>query len=184
MSLALPPIAIQKVVAANPTIMVQIREMKASDWDEVAQIYADGIATGYATFEQTIPTYESWDKAHLTECRLVAEEEGSILGWAALSPVSSRCVYGGVGEVSVYVGDQCRGKGVGKSLMEQLILESEKAGFWTIQSGIFPENQASIKLHEKVGFRFIGKRERVGKIHGQWKDNLLFEKRSITIGID
>ena len=99
-------------------------------------------------------------------------------------PVSSRCVYGGVGEVSVYISDKSRGKGVGKLLMQHLIEESEKAGYWTIQSGIFPENMASIKLHEKVGFRYIGKRERVGKIHGVWKDNLLFEKRSPTIGTD
>lgn len=161
-----------------------IRSMQISDWDEVAQIYAEGIQTGFATFEQQVPTYESWDKAHIESCRLVAEEGGKILGWAALSPVSSRCVYGGVGEVSVYIGEKSRGKGVGKALLTQLVKESEDAGFWTIQSGIFPENDASIALHEKVGFRFIGKRERVAKIHGIWKDNFLFEKRSNTIGID
>jgi phosphinothricin acetyltransferase len=114
----------------------------------------------------------------------VAEEAGEILGWVALSPVSSRCVYGGVAEVSVYIATKNRGKGVGKLLMEHLILESEKAGYWTLQSGIFPENLGSIKLHEKVGFRYIGKRERVGKIKGLWKDNLLFEKRSQIVGID
>nr|WP_299382738.1 GNAT family N-acetyltransferase [Allomuricauda sp.] len=160
-----------------------VREMKPSDWEQVAQIYAEGMRTGFATFEQSVPSYEQWDKAHITSCRLVALEANNILGWAALSPVSSRCVYGGVGEVSVYVSSSSRGKGVGKKLLEQLILESEKAGFWTIQSGIFPENEASIQLHQKVGFRFIGKRERIGKLDGVWKDNLLFEKRSQNIGI-
>ncbi len=161
-----------------------IRSMQASDWEQVHQIYTEGIATGIATFETTAPNYERWDKAHISSCRLVVEEDGVILGWAALSPVSSRCVYGGVGEVSVYIGANSRGKGVGKLLLEKLIKESENAGFWTIQSGVFPENKASIKLHEKVGFRYIGKRERVGKIQGVWKDNLLFEKRSRTVGID
>ncbi|RDY60134.1 GNAT family N-acetyltransferase [Flagellimonas nanhaiensis] len=163
---------------------MKVRAMTPQDWEQVSQIYKEGISTGIATFELNVPSYESWDQAHLEKCRLIAEEEGNILGWAALSPVSSRCVYGGVGEVSVYVASKSRGKGVGKLLMERLIEESEEAGLWTIQSGIFPENQASVKLHEKVGFRYIGKRERVGKIHGVWKDNLLFEKRSKKIGID
>lgn len=161
-----------------------IRNMKPSDWEEVARIYLEGIVTGFATFETKAPTYENWDKAHTKECRLVAENDAGIMGWAALSPVSSRCVYGGVGEVSVYISEKSRGMGVGKLLMLHLIDESEKAGFWTIQSGIFPENTSSIKLHEKAGFRYIGKRERVGKIHGVWKDNLLFEKRSSKVGID
>ncbi len=161
-----------------------IRDMKPSDWEEVARIYLEGIATGFATFETKAPTYEHWDKAHTKECRLIAENDGETMGWAALSPVSSRCVYGGVGEVSVYISDKSRGKGVGKLLMRHLIDKSENAGFWTIQSGIFPENMGSIKLHEKMGFRYIGKRERVGKIHGVWKDNLLFEKRSSKVGID
>ncbi|WP_375323351.1 GNAT family N-acetyltransferase [Flagellimonas sp. GZD32] len=161
-----------------------IRTMIAEDWDSVSKIYAEGIATGYATFETHTPTFEQWDKAHISNCRFVAEQNGEIMGWAALSPVSSRCVYGGVGEVSVYIAAKSRGMGVGKMLMQQLIEESEKAGYWTLQSGVFPENEASINLHEKVGFRFIGKRERVGKIHGVWKDNLLFEKRSDKVGVD
>lgn len=161
-----------------------IRSMKSSDWKEVARIYEEGFQTGFATFEQQVPTYESWDQAHVKSCRLVAEEDHTILGWAALSPVSSRCVYGGVGEVSIYISTDCRGKGVGKALLKTLISESEDAGFWTIQSGIFPENEASIGLHEKVGFRYIGKRERVGKINGVWKDNLLFEKRSDSVGVE
>ncbi len=160
-----------------------IRSMKTSDWEQVKQIYTEGIATGFATFETKPPTYEAWDRSHISSCRLVAEENDRVLGWAALSPVSSRCVYGGVAEVSVYIGSNSRGKGVGKQLMEQLISESEEAGFWTLQSGIFPENKASVKLHETVGFRYIGKRERVGKIHGEWKDNLLFERRSNKVGI-
>lgn len=164
---------------------MEIRAMQTSDWEQVSQIYAQGVATGFATFEQDIPSFQSWDQAHIDQCRLVAAEEaGKILGWAALSAVSSRCVYGGVGEVSVYIASDSRGKGVGKLLLQRLIEESEKAGFWTLQSGIFPENKASIHLHEKVGFRYIGKRERVGKINGSWKDNLLFEKRSNIVGID
>lgn len=163
---------------------MQLRSMTALDWPEVARIYEEGIATGHATFESSVPNYESWNNAHLETCRLVAEEGDKLLGWAALSPVSSRCVYGGVGEVSVYIGRNARGQGVGKALLERLISESEKAGYWTLQSGIFPENIPSIKLHEKCGFRFIGKRERVGKtLSGEWKDNLLFEKRSKIVGL-
>ena len=158
--------------------------MGASDWESVAEIYKEGIATGYATFETSTPTYDDWDKNHLRSCRLVAEREGKIAGWVALSPVSSRCVYGGVGEVSVYVGMDYHGSGIGEMLMKHLILESEKAGLWTLQSGMFPENTASIKLHEKVGFRKIGYREKVGKLHGVWKDNLIYERRSQKVGRD
>jgi len=158
--------------------------MTPSDWESVARIYAEGMATGVATFEQEVPSWESWNANHLSACRIVAAEQDRILGWAALSPVSSRCVYGGVAEVSVYVGSNARGRGVGMALMQQLISESESAGLWTLQSGIFPENIASIVLHEKVGFRKIGVRERVGKLDDQWKDNVLFERRSQTIGID
>ena len=164
--------------------VMKVRTMLDSDWNSVSQIYAEGISTGFATFETTVPDYKSWDNAHIATCRIVAEKNGKILGWAALSPVSSRCVYGGIGEVSVYIAADSRGKGVGKALLYKLIEESETAGYWTIQSGIFPENKASIKLHEKVGFRFIGKREKVGKTQeGIWKDNLLFEKRSRKIGV-
>ncbi|MFH6602693.1 GNAT family N-acetyltransferase [Maribacter algicola] len=162
---------------------MRIREMMASDWDAVSRIYADGIATGFATFEKDIPDYGSWDTNHMKSCRLVAIKEDKILGWAALSPVSSRCVYGGVGEVSVYIEKDSRRMGVGELLMESLIRESEKEGLWTLQSGIFPENKGSIRLHEKVGFRYIGKRERVGNLDGVWKDNLLYERRSTIVGI-
>ena len=166
------------------TVAIKIRKMSASDWDAVSRIYAEGIATGFATFETNTPAFEAWDAAHMRTCRIVATENDKVLGWAALSPVSSRCVYGGVAEVSVYVGNNSRGKGVGKLLMETLIKESEAEGLWTIQSGIFPENKASIKLHEQIGFRFIGKREKVGKLAGEWKDNVLYERRSKVVGID
>lgn len=156
--------------------------MLASDWPVVSDIYKQGIATGYATFETSVPAFDIWDKNHLKSCRLVALRTGHLAGWAALSPVSSRCVYGGVGEVSVYVGAEYQGLGIGKLLMQHLIVESEKEGLWTLQSGIFPENTGSIKLHEKVGFRKIGYREKVGKLHGEWKDNLLFERRSAITG--
>jgi phosphinothricin acetyltransferase len=169
------------VVAKN--VFMYIRLMLSKDWDTVSKIYAQGIATGMATFETESPSYNSWDTAHLKACRLVAEDY-DVLGWAALSPVSSRCVYGGVAEVSVYVDEKARGKGIGKALLQRLIQTSEEAGFWMLQSSIFPENKASIKLHEKVGFRFLGKRELVGKTKdGIWKDNLLFEKRSKVVGI-
>ena len=158
--------------------------MQKADWPAVSDIYIQGIATGYATFETDVPSFEEWDQNHLSSCRLIAERSGKIAGWAALSPVSGRCVYGGVGEVSVYVSSEYHGLGIGKVLMKHLILESEKAGLWTLQSGIFPENVGSIKLHEKVGFRKIGYREKVGKLHGEWKDNLIFERRSKVVGLD
>jgi len=157
--------------------------MTGSDWSAISRIYAEGIATGFATFETEIPNYETWDTAHMETCRIVALENKNILGWAALSPVSTRCVYGGVAEVSVYVGKKARGQGVGKLLMKTLIDKSEKDGIWTLQSGIFPENKGSIKLHEQMGFRYIGKRERVGKLNEVWKDNLLFERRSEVVGV-
>lgn len=163
---------------------MQIRDMLPKDWPSVSRIYAEGISTGYATFENSVPDFKTWDDAHEKTCRLVAETNSKIIGWAALSAVSSRCVYGGVGEVSIYITKDARGLGTGTALLNKLITESEKAGYWTLQSGIFPENTASIKLHEKLGFRPIGKRERIGKTQkGVWKDNLLFEKRSITIGL-
>ncbi|WP_223198072.1 GNAT family N-acetyltransferase [Maribacter arenosus] len=165
------------------TLHIMTRPMISEDWEAVASIYAEGIATGLATFEKQVPTFEVWDKAHLKWCRIVAVDKNIILGWAALSPVSGRCVYGGVAEVSVYVGQAYNRKGVGKVLMKELISQSEKNGFWTLQSGVFPENVGSIALHKKVGFRYIGTRERVGQLDGIWKDNLLFERRSKIVGI-
>lgn len=163
---------------------LQLRPMKDLDWPSVSRIYAEGIATGYATFEKEVPAFESWNKNHLSSCRIVAEKDKVLLGWAALSPVSSRCVYGGVAEVSIYIGNDFRGLGVGKRLLNELIFQSEAAGLWTLQAGIFPENEGSIKLHEKLGFRRIGYRERVGKLDGMWKDNVIFERRSKIVGND
>ncbi len=158
--------------------------MSPEDWPVVSRIYREGIATGFATFEKEVPSYENWDKAHLKDCRLVGLDADNITGWAALSPVSSRCVYGGVAEVSVYIGKEHWGLGIGKKLLSSLIDASEQAGYWTLQSGIFPENKGSIKIHEQCGFRLIGCRERVGKLDGVWQDNLIFERRSSTVGID
>ena len=162
--------------------MFEIRQMRSSDLSAVAEIYKEGIATGMATFETEIPSWKQWDENHIDSCRLVATNQGQILGWAALSGVSSRCVYGGVAEVSVYVAAMARGNKVGEQLLKKLITDSEKQGYWTLQSGIFPENFASIKLHEKLGFRKIGYRERIAQLSGVWKDNILMEKRSETIG--
>lgn len=163
---------------------VLIRPMLAKDWEAVAKIYEEGIATGVATFETKVPTFEAWDKAHMATCRFVAISSDTIVGWVALSPVSSRCVYGGVAEISVYISSDSRGKGIGKLLLEQLIVASEKEGIWTLQSGVFPTNIGSIKVHEAAGFRSIGKRERIGKLNGYWIDNLLFERRSKVVGVD
>ena len=157
--------------------------MLPGDWPEVARIYSEGIATGYATFETHIPAWKDWDLNHLPFGRLVSAEAEAILGWAALSPVSGRCVYGGVAEVSIYVGREARGQGLGRALLSTLIEESEKSGIWTLQSGIFPENLTSIRLHENLGFRRIGTRERIGCLNGVWKDNVLFERRSRRVGI-
>lgn len=159
-----------------------LRPMQRSDWERVSAIYAQGIATGMATFQQAVPNYETWNRAHLQKCRLVVEQGHLLLGWAALSSVSSREVYRGVAEVSIYVKAENRGCGVGQLLLQGLISCSEEAGFWTLQSAIFPENRGSIKLHEKMGFRKVGQRERIGQLNGDWKDNLLFERRSGTVG--
>ena len=158
--------------------------MKPPDWEAVKQIYEEGIATGNATFQQSAPTWDEWNNSHLQHSRIVAKEGDEIVGWAALTPVSGRCVYAGVAEVSVYVSHKARGKGVGKQLLQKLIDESEVNGIWTIQAGIFRENTASIKIHEANGFRIYGTRERIGKMNGVWRDNLQLERRSKTVGID
>lgn len=157
---------------------MNVRPMTKKDWKAVANIYEAGIATGNATFETTAPSWETWNKNHLASCRFVAEQDETIAGWVALSPVSSRCVYGGVAEVSVYISPDFRKKGVGKLLMQLLISASEEAGFWTLQAAMFPENKGSIALHLKMGFRKIGVREKIGKMNGVWRDNLLMERRS------
>jgi L-amino acid N-acyltransferase YncA len=155
-----------------------IRAMQDADWPSVKAIYEEGIATGHATFEKNAPSRELWDTSHLRDCRLVYEEAGQVLGFAALSPVSDRCVYGGVAEVMVYVAAAARGKGVGKALLAALAEASEAKGLWTLQAGIFPENKVSVALHEKCGYRIVGVREKLGQMDGVWRDVLLLERRS------
>jgi phosphinothricin acetyltransferase len=160
---------------------VAIEQLQPEHWPEVARIYAEGIATGQATFETDVPSWEQWDAAHLAEHRFVALDRGEVVGWAAVSGVSERCVYAGVVENSVYVAAAARGHGVGRALLERLIESTEAAGIWTIQSGIFPENVASLRLHESVGFQVVGKRERIGRLDGVWRDVLFIERRSPRI---
>ena len=158
--------------------------MQPLDWEAVKEIYEEGIATGNATFQQSAPQWEEWNNSHLPHSRMVAKEEDTIVGWAALTPVSGRCVYAGVAEVSVYVSDKARGKGLGKQLLQKLVEESEANNIWTLQAGIFPENTASLKIHEACGFRKLGTRERIGKMNGVWRDTILLERRSKTIGVN
>ncbi len=172
--------------AARQTAIVvsmKLIEISEENFSEVARIYGEGLQTGTATFETTIPKWEKWDAGHLSFGRILASEENKPLGWVALSPVSSRCVYGGVAEVSVYVSEAARGEGVGEFLLKKLIEISEANNIWTLQSGIFRDNVASHKLHIKCGFREIGYKERVGQLKGVWKDNVLLERRSKTVGI-
>jgi len=154
-----------------------IDQMTPNDWEQVRSIYLEGIRTGNATFETDAPSWEKWDEGHLLFARLVMRDEEVVLGWAALSPVSKRVVYRGVVEVTVYVAESARGKGIGRALLEALIAESEKNGIWTLQASIFPENTASIELHLKCGFREVGRRDRIAMLNGVWRDTLLFERR-------
>jgi L-amino acid N-acyltransferase YncA len=157
-----------------------VRDLRPEDWPQVASIYEDGIRTGNATFESGVPSWEDWDAGHM-EHRLVAELDGEVAGCAALSATSDRCCYRGVAENSVYVAAWARGRGVGRTLLEELIARSEAAGIWTLQAGIFPENQASLRLHLVCGFRLVGVRERLGEIGGRWRDVLLLERRSAAL---
>jgi L-amino acid N-acyltransferase YncA len=160
---------------------VQLAAMRADDWPAVRKIYAEGIATGNATFETEAPSFERWDASHLTAHRLVAWVEGAIVGWAALAPVSERCVYRGVAENSVYVAASARGLGIGYRLLDALVAAAEDDGIWTIQTGVFPENTASLALHGHCGFRVVGRRERLGVLHGIWRDVIFLERRSSVI---
>lgn len=162
---------------------VTISEMGVGDWYEVKAIYVEGIATGHATFETDVPQWEEWDSNHLQACRLVARTGGEVAGWAALSGVSNRCVYGGVAEVSVYVAEAARYQGLGTRLLQNLVQASEREGIWTLQAGIFPENEASIVLHINCGFRIVGHRQQIGQMHGIWRDVILMERRSKVTGI-
>jgi L-amino acid N-acyltransferase YncA len=158
-----------------------VRDLRDDDWPAVRAIYEDGIRSGHATFETEPPTWERWDAAH-RDVRLVAERDGRVVGWAALSPVSSRCCYEGVGEVSVYVAEEARGAGLGRVLLDELVRRSEQAGYWTLNAGVFPENEASLRLHRACGFREVGIRERLGRLHGVWRDVVLLERRSAEVG--
>ena len=163
---------------------LKIEVMAPGDWEEVRRIYLEGIATGDATFETNAPEWEQWDGAHLPCARLVARTSDGLLGWAALSAVSQRCVYGGVAEVSVYVAAAGRGMGAGRRLLQALISESERNEIWTLQAGIFPENAASLAIHRGCGFREVGRRERIGRMNGVWRDTILLERRSAIVGVE
>lgn len=156
--------------------------MTDDDWSQVAEIYKQGIETKNATFATEIPSWDNWNSTHIKTCRIVATVENSFAAWAALVPVSARKVYSGVGEVSIYVSDKFKGLGVGTKLLEKLIAESEKDGFWTLQAVIFPENAASLKMHINNGFRIIGSREKIGQMNEIWRDTILLERRSKRIG--
>jgi phosphinothricin acetyltransferase len=161
---------------------MELRDFRSDDWPEVARIFEQGIRTGVATFETEVPTWEAWDATHLPEHRFVAERDGRVVGWIALAPVSSRCCYAGVAEVSAYVGEEARGQGVGAELLAALIESSERAGIWTLETGVFPENAVSLRLLQRYGFRVIGTRERIGQMHGMWRDVVFLERRSEVVG--
>ncbi len=161
----------------------KVEKMTELDWEEVQSIYREGISTGNATFETETPEWDEWDKSHLPDCRFVAKSERQVVGWAALSPVSTRRVYSGVVEVSLYVKSSARGVGAGKALLRALIEESERAGIWTLQGMTFPENTASIALQKACGFREVGYRERIGQMNGLWRDVILMERRSKVVGV-
>jgi phosphinothricin acetyltransferase len=162
-----------------------IEQMRPEHWPRVRAIYLEGVATGQATFETEAPEWARWDSSHLPFARLVALDAGGrVKGWAALAPVSGRKAYAGVAEVSVYVGEGFRGEGVGRALLEALVRESEAGGVWTLQASIFPENAASVALHLACGFREAGRRERIARLRGVWRDTVLLERRSRVVGID
>jgi phosphinothricin acetyltransferase len=160
---------------------IAITDLRTEHWPQVARIYAEGIATGNATFETEVPTWQQWDASHLMEHRLVALRDCEVVGWVAVCAVSDRCAYAGVVEHSVYVAKSERGRGVGCALLEALIASTEAAGIWTIQTGIFPENTASFRLHERVGFEIVGRRKRIGKRNGVWRDVIAIERRSALV---
>ena len=156
---------------------MRVRPFDPADYPAVASVFGEGIATGLATFETTVPSWEEWDAAHLAEHRLVAELDGEVVGWCAVVPYSRRAVYHGVGEEGVYVAERARGRGVGRALLEALIESARAGGLWTLQAGIFPDNGASLALHRAVGFREVGVRERIGRLDGVWRDVVLLELR-------
>jgi L-amino acid N-acyltransferase YncA len=155
-----------------------IRHLLPADWPSVRTIYEEGIATRNATFASSAPDWPDWDAEHLRSCRLVADDAGEVAGWGALTKISNRCVYAGVAEVSVYVASSAQGRGIGRALLSALVAASEGEGLWTLQAGILPENAGSVKIHEHCGFRIVGRREKLGKMDGVWRDVLLLERRS------
>lgn len=161
---------------------LEVRPLTADDWPAVRDIYAEGIASGEATFETTPPDWSGWDVGHVPEHRWVAVHDDAVLGWVACSAVSSRCVYAGVLELSVYVAASAQGRGVGSALMRAVVRSTEADGVWTLQAGVFPENEASLALHARHGFRVIGRRERLGRREGVWRDVVLLERRSAVVG--
>jgi L-amino acid N-acyltransferase YncA len=161
---------------------IVVEKMTPQDWRAVRAIYLEGIATRNATFETDAPDWEKWDRDHKPDCRLVARNGDQVIGWAALSPVSGRCVYAGVASLSIYVAEAARGQGVGKALLRVLIEASEQRGIWTLEMGIFPENTASLALHKSCGFREVGRRERIGRMDGVWRDVIFMERRSRVVG--
>ena len=163
---------------------IDIAAMTPADWEQVRAIYLEGIASGQATFEVEAPTWEHWDAVHHPFARLVARSGGRVAGWAALSPVSRRRCYAGVAEVSVYVAAGHRGRGVGRRLLLAVIAEAERHGVWTLQGSTFPENEASLRLQRACGFREVGRRERVARLRGVWRDTVLTERRSPVVGTD
>lgn len=173
----------KSLVNGMQALVVVIEPMADSDWARVRAIYADGIATRNATFETVLPDWDEWDAGHLKSCRFVARQGSDVVGWAALSAVSGRCVYSGVAEVSVYVAQPARGRKVGSKLLAALVKASEREGFWTLQAGIFPENVGSLQLHERFGFRVVGIRRRLGCLAGRWRDVVLMERRSEVVGV-
>jgi L-amino acid N-acyltransferase YncA len=160
----------------------EIRAMRIEDWPEVARIYGEGIASGTATFEKEVPSWTAWDAGHLGHSRWVAGGIGALLGWAALSPASRRSCYAGVAEISIYVSAHMRGQGIGRRLLLALLESAESAGIWSLQAGVFAENTASVRLHQSCGFRLVGRRERIAQLDGIWRDTLLFERRSASVG--
>ena len=161
--------------------MMAIRDLLPADWDSVAQIYGEGIASGLATFETSVPTWDDFHASRLASPRLVASEGETILGWAALSPISKRACYAGVTEFSIYLASTAKGRGIGSALLAELIARSEREGIWTLQGSIFPENTASIRLVEKFGFRYVGRRERIAWHRGAWRDTVIYERRSAIV---
>jgi L-amino acid N-acyltransferase YncA len=156
---------------------VEVRDLRPEDWPEVSRIFGEGIATGNATFETEVPSWDEWDATHHDEHRFVAEREGRVIGWIVLAPVSSRECYVGVAEVSAYVSEEARGEGVGAGLLAALVESSERARIWTLQTGVFPENERSLGLLQRFGFRALGTQERIGRLHGVWRDVVLLERR-------